>query len=164
MASGLGARLLRTVWRAIHFYASLSPSLSPIACILFFISRKTKGAACIEYMALERDGKYLLDAGAESLVMAWTVSRERLIDERDGVHCESDQDSKDFASLVFKTGTPGFQATMPKGMLFNEYQYRIRSLAPVESDGPDDTEPCIHLEEYLDRSPGSLHNKNTWAT
>lgn len=106
------------------------------------------------------DGKYLLDAGAESLVTAWSISRDRLIDDRDGVHREIDQTSKDFADLVLKAGIPGFKLPEPEGMMPQELWYRANHLAPVENDGPDDTEPWSLHEEYLDDSPESLDNKH----
>lgn len=106
------------------------------------------------------DGKYLLDAGAESLVTAWSISRDRLIDERDGVHREIDQTSKDFADLVLKAGTPGYKLPEPEGMTPHEFLYRVSRLAPVESDGPDDTEPWSLHEEYLDDSHDSLNNSH----
>lgn len=102
----------------------------------------------------------LLDAGAESLVTAWSISRDRLIDERDAIHREIDQVSKDFADLVLKAGTPGFQAPEPEGMTSHEHRCRVGYLAPVESDGPEDTEPWSLHEEYLDDSPDSLNNKH----
>lgn len=102
----------------------------------------------------------LLDAGAESLITAWSISRDRLIDERDAVHREVDQTSKDFADLVLRAGTPGFQPPEPEGMTFYEYQCRVHHLAPVESDGSDDAEPWSLHDEYLDDSPDSLDNKH----
>ncbi|ROW00741.1 hypothetical protein VMCG_06464 [Cytospora schulzeri] len=105
-------------------------------------------------------GGHLLDAGAESLVTAWSISRDRLIDERDGVQREVDQTSKDYVDLILKAGTPGFRPPRPDDMTSHEYSCRINRLAPIESDGHDDTEPWSLHEEYLDDSPESLDNKH----
>ena len=106
------------------------------------------------------DGKYRLDAGAESLVTAWVITQRRLIRERDGVHTEVAQLEKDVTELLFRVGTPSFRALQPEGMPITEYFQRVRRLAPVESDGPDGTEPWNPPWKYLDGSPDSLNSKH----
>lgn len=90
------------------------------------------------------NGSYLLDAGAESLVTAWSTTRERLICERNGGNrAEVDQAGYVPEDFPCRAGPAGFRAQRPASTATSDFSQRAVAdrLAPVESDGPDDTEP-----------------------
>ncbi|KAH7129131.1 hypothetical protein EDB81DRAFT_808769 [Dactylonectria macrodidyma] len=108
------------------------------------------------------DGNYLLDGGAERLVLQWKVERGRQIDERDDAPIHDQPPlAQDFADLLKRAGEPGFQAQKPEGMEFSEFRNLTTILAPNESDGPEDDEVWNLFDEFLyTREPGSLDNRH----
>ncbi|KAJ2985738.1 hypothetical protein NUW58_g5371 [Xylaria curta] len=92
------------------------------------------------------DGNYLLDGGAERLVLHWKFSMGRLIDERDGL--EREPDDPDFIDILYKAGSASYTPRSPEGMPDMEYLNLIHSLAPIESDGPDDEDEWNLINKY----------------
>jgi hypothetical protein len=84
------------------------------------------------------DGNYLLDGGAERLVLEWKDSVGRLIDRRDGVFCKPIDPA--FNDLLHKPGSSSYKPKMLDGMTIHEFVNLCSSLAPIESDGVDDRE------------------------
>lgn len=107
------------------------------------------------------DGNYLVDGGAERLLLQWKVTQGQHIDERDGVVQPDEPLAQNFADLLSKAGLPGFQPQIVNGMTQHEFFNLITSLAPNESDGPEDSGPWNLFEEYLTaRDPESLNNRH----
>jgi len=107
------------------------------------------------------DGNYLVDGGAERLLLQWKVTRGGQIDERDGVVQNTEPLAANFQDLLDKAGQPGFQPQMVTGMTMHEFMYLSRTLAPNESDGPDDSEVWNLFENYLTASdPARLNNRH----
>jgi hypothetical protein len=86
------------------------------------------------------NGKYLVDGGAERLVLHWMLERSRQIEERNGVVVNYSPFFQNFTNLLYNAGTPGFNGEKPMFMTEHEYSYLLDTLAPNESDGPDDRE------------------------
>jgi hypothetical protein len=93
------------------------------------------------------DGNYLLDRGAERLILEWRVSMGQLLDRRDGVLIEPLD--PDFNDLLHKSGSASYQPKIIERMSHHEFYRLSRSLAPIESDGPDDKEEWNLFEKYL---------------
>lgn len=67
---------------------------------------------------------------------------------------------QDFSDLLFKTGLPGFEPQRPENMSETEFMWLSSTLAPNESDGPDDAEPWNLFATYLDEASQSLDQKH----
>lgn len=93
------------------------------------------------------DGNYLLDGGAERLVLEWKVSMGRLMDRRDGVPIEPLE--PDFDDLLHKSGSASYQPKSITDMTDFEYFNLAHRLAPIESDGIEDKEEWNLFKEYL---------------
>lgn len=93
------------------------------------------------------DGNYLLDGGAERLVLEWKVSIGRLIDRRDGMPTEPLE--PDFDALLHKSGSASYQPKRITDMTDFEYFNLAHSLAPIESDGAEDQEEWNLFKQYL---------------
>jgi hypothetical protein len=93
------------------------------------------------------DGNYLLDGGAERLVLEWKVSMGRLMSRRDGVPDEPLE--PDFDALLHKSGSASYQPKKITNMTDFEYFQLAHSLAPIESDGAEDQEEWNLFEQYL---------------
>lgn len=107
------------------------------------------------------DGNYLVDGGAERLVLQWKTERSRAITERKDTTTSTEDLDSDLANLLSKAGLPGFQPRRPEGLSSNEYINLANALAPNESDGPGDINPWNLFDEYLyTRKPGSLNNRH----
>lgn len=108
------------------------------------------------------DGNYVLDGGAERLVIQWTSERGRQIAKRDGTaEDDSDPPYPDLHHLLQKAGSPSFNGKIPEHMPLPEYFTLLTVLAPNESDGSDDREVWNLFDEYLPtRRPGSLDNQH----
>ena len=94
-----------------------------------------------------KDGDYLLDGGAERLSLQWKAKLEQLIARRDNVNIPSlDPALKD---LLTKSGSAHYQPHLPP--LMDEFEFGLlkHDLAPVESDGTEDTEEWNLFDEYL---------------
>jgi hypothetical protein len=105
------------------------------------------------------NGSYLVDGGAERLLLQWKVERRRQINQRDGNPDTTEVLDKDFQDLLDLAGTPGFQAKRPAQMELHEYLYLMKNLAPNESDGDDGIWNLF--EEFLfTRKPGSLDDRH----
>jgi hypothetical protein len=97
------------------------------------------------------DGNYLVDAGAERLVLEWKVTVGRLIDKRDGVEIESwdDPASKPFYDLLKKSGSAKYVPQQVPNMSTFEFILLSGTLAPIESDGPEDEDEWDLFEQFL---------------
>ncbi|KAI0412599.1 hypothetical protein F5X98DRAFT_379642 [Xylaria grammica] len=112
--------------------------LQPVTRATFFMRElKTTSVA---------DGNYLVDGGAEKLILHWISSMGRLTNERDGL--DNEPGDLDLVQLVYKAGSASFTAKRPEGIEDMEYLNLLRSLAPIESDGPGDTDEWNLIEEY----------------
>lgn len=109
------------------------------------LSRVTFPARGLKATSLQ-DGDYLVDGGAEKLILHWKSSMGRLIDERDGV--EHKPEDPDFVDLIYKAGSASFAAKQPEGLGLLEYGRLLGCLAPIESDGPGDAHEWNLIEEY----------------
>jgi hypothetical protein len=96
---------------------------------------------------LKNPRNYLLDGGAERLILEWKVVMRRLIDERDGVPIQPmDGDLND---LYRKSGSASYELKQIKGIPFQEFYNLATMLAPIESDGVEDTEEWNLFEQYI---------------
>ncbi|KFY71082.1 hypothetical protein V499_08734 [Pseudogymnoascus sp. VKM F-103] len=115
------------------------------------------------------DGNYLLDAGAERLTISWKEAVKKLIDERDGVETKDDAETKDDPSAAVRDllDNAGSSKYVPQEIAgANAFELRLLSstLAPNESDGPEDTDEWNLFDEYLvarDDDQKSLDNRHT---
>ncbi|GAW17932.1 hypothetical protein ANO14919_074010 [Xylariales sp. No.14919] len=112
--------------------------LQPVTRATFFM-RELKATSVA-------DGNYLVDGGAEKLILHWISSMGRLTNERDGL--DNEPGDLDLVQLVYKAGSASFTAKRPEGIEDMEYLNLLRSLAPIESDGPGDTDEWNLIEEY----------------
>jgi hypothetical protein len=71
----------------------------------------------------------------------------RLIDKRDGVPTKP-VDS-DFNDLLYKSGSASYQPKAIEGMTVSHFFRLSHSLAPIESDGPEDKEEWNLFRQYL---------------
>ncbi|VUC24099.1 unnamed protein product [Clonostachys rosea] len=84
------------------------------------------------------NGYYLLDAGAERLVTQWIFVMRKLIAKRDGTDGPKSEDPK-LHDLLYQSGSAKFtDAEQPEGMTDFEFRKLQTTLAPIESDGPED--------------------------
>lgn len=106
------------------------------------------------------DGNYLVTGGIERLVLEWKVSHGKWADKRDGLYDESkDRLPADFESLLRQAGSAVYQGSkIPDSMDRFEHYNLITTLAPNESDGPDDKSEWNLFNEYLDSSLHMLDN------
>lgn len=91
------------------------------------------------------DGNYLVDGGAEKLILHWKSSMGRLINERDGL--DHTPDNPDLVQIIYKAGSASFTPKRPGGLDDLECDRLLGSLAPIESDGPGDTDEWNLIEE-----------------
>ncbi|KAF4772304.1 hypothetical protein HAV15_012202 [Penicillium sp. str.  len=105
------------------------------------------------------DGNYLVSGGVERLVLEWKVTHGKWADKRDGLYDESeDKLPADFDSLLRQAGSAVYQGSkIPDGMDRFEYYNLITTLAPNESEGPDDKSEWNLFKEYLDSSAQTLN-------
>lgn len=94
------------------------------------------------------DGNYLLDAGAERLTIMWKVTVGKLIAERDGAESKDDSNTA-FTDLLHNAGSSKYMPQEIPDLDSYEYNLLRTRLAPVESDGPEDTEEWNLFDEYL---------------
>ena len=91
-----------------------------------------------------RKGKFLLDAGAELLVLEWTAQRGRWIDKRK----LGDADPA-LNSLLRNEGLPNAEPQSVTSMSQHEGIFLDPMLAPFERSGPEDTEEWNLFSSYL---------------
>jgi hypothetical protein len=109
------------------------------------------------------DGNYLLDAGAERLTHMWKLTVGKLIDERDGVESKDDSNAA-FTDLLYKAGSSKYVPQEIPDVDSYEYDLLMTTLAPIESDGPEDTEEWNLFDEYLvvqDDDQTDLNNRHS---
>ena len=104
------------------------------------------------------DGNYLLDGGAERLVLEWKVSMRKLMDKRDGVPIKPLD--ADFDELLHKSGSASYQPKYIDGMSGHEFFNLSTHLAPVESDGVNDQNEWNLFEHYLSTTFDELEDLN----
>ena len=95
------------------------------------------------------DGDYLCDGGAERLILEWKTQRGVWIDERDGAEAEKATLNPAFENLLQRAGSSTFTFQSVPDLTTHEYRLLSESLAPFESDGPDDTQEWNLFESYL---------------
>lgn len=108
------------------------------------------------------DGNFLLDGGAERLVLQWIHSMEGLLAKRDKIQQKA-LDS-DLENLLLKAGSATFSPKKPKAMSEFEFSNLSDNLAPIESDGPEDREEWNLFDNYLPLSfddPKDLAKRHT---
>ncbi|CEL09490.1 hypothetical protein ASPCAL12626 [Aspergillus calidoustus] len=114
------------------------------------------------------DGNYLVPGGVERLVLEWKVTHGRWIDKRDGVCDESEEEKRvhaDFLALLRNAGSSKYMQLMkPAGLPLDEYNNLLVTLAPYESDGPDDTEEWNLFDTYLDSTVKAFNNPHALST
>ncbi|KAK5634165.1 hypothetical protein RRF57_009879 [Xylaria bambusicola] len=71
---------------------------------------------------------------------------QRLIAERDGLEYEPDDPV--LMELFYKAGSASYTSERPTGISDVEYFKLIHSLAPIESDGPEDKDEWDLIKEY----------------
>ncbi|KFZ07678.1 hypothetical protein V502_09824 [Pseudogymnoascus sp. VKM F-4520 (FW-2644)] len=109
------------------------------------------------------DGNYLLDAGAERLTIAWKLAVGKLINERDGVETKDDSSSA-LRDLLSMAGSSKYVPQEVPDVETFERRLLSSTLAPNESDGPEDIEEWNLFDEYLvvrDDDQESLKNRHT---
>lgn len=104
------------------------------------------------------DGNYLVDGGAERLVLEWKTSMGKLIDRRDGVSIEPMD--PDFNDLLRKSGSASYKPKIIDGMSRHEFFNISMKLAPIESDGVEDQEEWNLFEHYLPMTFDDLEGLN----
>lgn len=112
----------------------------------------------------EFDGNYLVDAGAERLVLEWKTRQVRLINARDGVSDESESPPPEFAEVYYNAGRPDFRygKKLPSGMTRHDFNNLETVLAPNESDGPYDDKNWNLFDSFHSiRGPESLNHRQS---
>jgi len=104
------------------------------------------------------DGNYLLDGGAERLVLEWKSSMGKLMDRRDGVSVEPLD--PDFDDLLRKSGSASYQPKSIDSISRHEFLNLSIYLAPIESDGVNDQEEWNLFERYLSMTFDELEDLN----
>jgi hypothetical protein len=102
------------------------------------------------------DGNYLVDGGAERLILEWKVSMGRLMDRRDGVPFEPLEPG--FDDLLHKAGSASYKPRKITGMTDFEYLNLSHHLAPIESDGAEDQQEWSLFKQYLPLTFDSLED------
>jgi hypothetical protein len=114
------------------------------------------------------DGNYLVPGGVERLVLEWKVTHGKWIDKRDGVCDESEEEKRvyaDFLALLRKAGSSKYKQHMkPTGLPHDKYHNLLVTLAPYESDGPDDTEEWNLFDTYLDSTVKAFNDPHDLST
>ncbi|KAH6885235.1 hypothetical protein B0T10DRAFT_576901 [Thelonectria olida] len=124
------------------------------------ITRSTFSARGVKVTSI-LDGNYLVDGGAERLILQWIDERRQQIRERDGEVDNARPMAQNLVDLFNMAGTPGFRGEKPVRMGEFEYQNLLGPLAPNECDGLEDLEVWNLFDEYLStRRPGSLENRH----
>ena len=84
------------------------------------------------------------------MVLEWKVARGRALDARDGVEeAEDEPMSPELNNLLRKAGSAGFKGESVEGMTPFEHRLLSTSLAPWESDGPEDEAGWNLFDQYL---------------
>lgn len=104
------------------------------------------------------DGHYLVDGGAERLILQWKVERYHQIYERDGI-ADDYAISDDFKDLLDNAGLPDFKGRRVDRLFDDEHLALTTTLAPTESDGTEDHHPWNLFETI---SP--LASLGAWPT
>lgn len=88
------------------------------------------------------NGNYLCDGVVERLVLQWKVRREAWIAKGRGEKEHSLEERRpDLNEILENAGSSKLKASGPiPGMSEQEYHLLITTLAPYESDGPEDTD------------------------
>ncbi|KAJ5494653.1 hypothetical protein N7463_010740 [Penicillium fimorum] len=102
------------------------------------------------------DGNYLVSGGVERL----KVTHGKWADKRDGLYDESKNIlPAHFDSLLRQAGSAVYQGfKIPNGMDKYKYYNLITTLAPNESEGPDDKLEWNWFNKYLESSAQALDN------
>ncbi|KAI9826586.1 MAG: hypothetical protein M1832_006182 [Thelocarpon impressellum] len=90
---------------------------------------------------------YLCCGGVERLVEGWRAQRLRWFDKRDGVNQEPANPA--FEELLRRAGSSMYRPERTADMDSEEWFRFCTELAPIESDGPDDSEEWDLFDTYL---------------
>lgn len=123
--------------------------ISPVTRSTYDI-RNIKGSSIL-------DGSYLCAGAVERLVLQWKVQRGAWIDESEGKEVESlEEFMPNLYELLQNAGSSKFKAprSIP-GMAMHEYILLITTLAPYESDGPEDTDEWNLFDTFLSKDQES---------
>lgn len=103
------------------------------------------------------EGNYLCDGGAERLILEWKVQRDRWIDE---------QLDPAFENLLRNAGSSTFTYQKVTNIKEHEELLLQTSLAPFESDGPDDTAEWNLFDSFLKPRDGreNLNDRHNIST
>lgn len=91
-------------------------------------------------------------------MLEWKVERGKWIDKHDGV--EQERMEPAFDNLLRRAGSSTFMSQRVPGMEDDEYILLSHSLAPVESDGPGDTQEWNLFNSYLNCNEESLYERH----
>lgn len=105
-------------------------------------------------------GNYLCDGGAERLILEYKVQRGRWLDRQAGI--EQEPMALAFDNLLRKAGSSNFHFERIPGMSLHEEHLLLKTLAPFESDGPEDTDEWNLFKKYLpDDDENNLHDRHS---
>jgi hypothetical protein len=104
------------------------------------------------------DGEYFVDGAVERLVLEWKVTRGRWIDKRDGVVVEELAPAID--NILRRAGSSNYKPQSVPGMSGHEYFLLSHTLAPFESDGPEDNQEWNLFDSYLSTNEENLHERH----
>ena len=104
------------------------------------------------------DGQYHVTGGVERLALEWRAMRGRWIDERAGIPQEPLD--PELEELLKRAGSATFKQRRIKDMDTFEFNRLSKDLAPIESDGKDDTDEWNMFEEYLNTNENSLRHRH----
>lgn len=94
------------------------------------------------------DGNYLVDGGAERLVLEWKSRRGKKLDDRDGVD-QGEAIAPAFDRLLRRAGSWTYQHEAVPGMGQYEDFLLRHTLAPIESAGEGDTQEWNLFDEFV---------------
>ena len=139
-------------------------SQAPFAILVTPVTRHNWKACGIEDTSV-RQGHYILDGGAERLVIEWKNKQFEYINARDGVDDKSERPIPGTEDIYYNAGAPGFQSECPPGMTVREHSILRRVLAPYESDWSRDPKPWNLFRGYLSvQDPESLNDRHSLST
>jgi len=121
------------------------------------VTRRTVGMRGLKSTSVA-DGNYLVDGGAERLILEWKNSMDMLIKRRDGITHEPLE--PDFDDLLYKSGSASYTPKRIEKMASYDFMLLSKDLAPIESDGVDDKEEWNLFERYLTHTFDDLEDLN----
>ncbi|KAF3919809.1 hypothetical protein ABW20_dc0109497 [Dactylellina cionopaga] len=106
--------------------------------------------------------EYFLEAGLGLLISEWKIQRGRWMDIRDGKEPDVRDDNDPWIKLRHYAGSAHHEIKMPANMNPRHYFTLAVTLAPWESDGPDDTNEWNLYTEFLKEDTADcLNNRHS---